>query len=153
MEKASAVLLTIPRGTDILFAEGVMCVDMDFLEALGQLIDTKLDQKLELLEQNLEQKLDQKLEQKLDQKLDQKLEPLNRRMDRLESKVDFLEESITWMRGAMVRIEHEYSRKIDASLDSTLDHGGALKQHDKRITAVELDVERHSMQIAALQKA
>jgi hypothetical protein len=99
-----------------------MSVDMEMLEAIGQLMDKKL-------------------------------EPINKRLDGIENNVgiltkrmDFMEESVTWMRGVMVRLENEEFPKIDIALDK-------LCGHDERLTSVEIDVERHDVQIVALQRA
>ena len=53
----------------------------------------------------------------------------------------------------MVRLENERFPKIDLALESIDSHNNILDEHDERITAVELDVEKHEIQIGALQRA
>jgi biotin-(acetyl-CoA carboxylase) ligase len=51
------------------------------LNAIGELIDTKLEIKLE---EKLEQKLEKKLNEKLDTVLDKKLKPIHRKLNKLQ---------------------------------------------------------------------
>lgn len=100
-----------------------MALTKEDLQAIGDLIDTKLEEKLE-----------QKLEEKLNAKFDEKLEPINNRLDRIEGRLDKVEGKIEKIENRLDKVESEVSslkagqieirkdiQKVDAKVSETYD--------------------------------
>ena len=85
----------------------------------------------------------------MDKKLKEELAPIKEEIKALRE----LKKDMDWMRGAMVRIEQNHLTKIDVAVSGIDDHNKTLRHHNRRITALESDIERHDMEIAAPRQA
>lgn len=102
-----------------------MALTNEDLQAIGNLIDTKLEEKLE-------QKLEEKLEQKLNAKFDEKLEPIYNRLDRIEGRLDKVESEVSVLKAGQIEIRKDIQKvdvKVSETYDVALDAWGRSKEN------------------------
>ena len=97
------------------------------LQAISDMLDGVEERLEQKLEQKLEEKLEQKLEEKLEQKFDEKLQPINNRLDKLESEVSALKAGQTEIRKEI----REMSKKVSDTYQLALDAWGVSTENRK----------------------
>lgn len=79
---------------------------------------TLTSEDLQAIAELLDQKLEEKLDQKLDEKFDQKLEPINCRLDKLESEVSALRVGQREIRKELKAVNDKVSDTYQLALDA-----------------------------------
>lgn len=149
--------------------------DMDLLNAIGELFDKKFEEKIEPRFRAIEERLDKieerldKVEERLDRveerldKVEERLDKVEKRLDKVEERVNKVEERLSKVENDITVIRRDIEYKVYPLMDNIWsNYMDTFKRYQKNnekleVTYTDIDalksaVERHTVQIAELQK-
>ena len=89
----------------------------------------------------------------MDEKLSESLEPINNILDKINVRLDALEESQQVIRASQLKVELEQLPRIGAALDGYQANREKSEQQGERITFLETKTDNHDIRLYSLEQA